>query len=759
MEPRLKKKEKTSEVFEGEWRFLQDSFEELKNFISNGYKVPHQTKVNKKMEAYTVVYNLCTKSSSTKGGATTQKELYHRCRNMIKQHLRDNVTEVVVDKTGDALLLEVHKEWKAHNLVARWVRFMFTYLDQYYTIEPQIDNLATMMLRCFHDAVFEKIKSNLRNVVLDNIESEREGNSINQECLRSAIWLFIDMGMATTEVYQEEFENHFLTSTKRYYERLSAQWLGEDGGKWAYLRKTEARMQEEARRADLYLAPSTKGQLLKTLDQALLANCLETCLQDPDAGCQALLKTERNEELGRMYRLFSRVDNGLSTMADIVREYIEKEGKTLNSAFSTGGPADGGEPASTTYIKACLTLHDKYSSLFADYLNNHEEFLKARKTAFETFVNPQQSDAWVLKQRTAGKDTFDVVTASELLSTYLDSLMKKEIESEEQLDSTLDRCVTLFTYIHDKDLFQQFYMKQMSRRLMHNKNDRLRDQERQFISKLKMKMGSVYTTKLEGMLTDQGTTEQQGAHFRNWMSTNDHKLPCDFTPQILTTGFWPAFKHDTLVPPPDMQTCLAFFAKFYDKTTQSRKLTWIHSLGSAVVTKKFTKGPREMSVTTYQACVLLLFNETGIVNAKEAQETLKLPFDEIKRTIHSLAYGKFPVVKPQDDKKTTKAVRESDNFIINEAFTTNSRKFKIPAAVKQERETIIDTNQERRRHVIEACIVRIMKSRHRLKHTEVVTETIKQLSHLFTPEPRVIKKRIEDLIQRQYIERDETDRN
>ena len=96
---------------------------------------------------------------------------------------------------------------------------------------------------------------------------------------------------------------------------------------------------------------------------------------------------------------------------------------------------------------------------------------------------------------------------------------------------------------------------------------------------------------------------------------------------------------------------------------------------------------------------------------------------------------------------------------INEDFVTNSRKFKIAAVVKQEREQVVDTNQEQRRHVIEACIVRIMKSRRQLQHTELITETIKQLSHIFTPEPKILKKRVEDLIQRQYLERDESDRN
>ena len=104
-----------------------------------------------------------------------------------------------------------------------------------------------------------------------------------------------------------------------------------------------------------------------------------------------------------------------------------------------------------------------------------------------------------------------------------------------------------------KDLFQQFYMKQMSKRLLQNKNERLLDQERQMISKLKMRMGNAYTSKLEGMLTDQNVADTQYKQFKAHLSDQGTQLPIDFIPLVLTTGFWPAFKHDSLTAPASMQ--------------------------------------------------------------------------------------------------------------------------------------------------------------------------------------------------------------
>lgn len=47
-------------------------------------------------------------------------------------------------------------------------------------------------------------------------------------------------------------------------------------------------------------------------------------------------------------------------------------------------------------------------------------------------------------------------------------------------------------------------------------------------------------------------------------------LKIDFSAQVLTTGFWPAFKIDTLNPPEILSTNMDLFKQFYDHKTQSR---------------------------------------------------------------------------------------------------------------------------------------------------------------------------------------------
>jgi len=52
-----------------------------------------------------------------------------------------------------------------------------------------------------------------------------------------------------------------------------------------------------------------------------------------------------------------------------------------------------------------------------------------------------------------------------------------------------------------------------------------------------------------------------------------------------------------------------------------------------------------------------------------------------------------------------------------------------------------------------------MKSRKVLPHQQLVLEVVQQLTKMFKPDFKIIKKRIEDLIARDYLERDKDNPN
>ena len=90
-------------------------------------------------------------------------------------------------------------------------------------------------------------------------------------------------------------------------------------------------------------------------------------------------------------------------------------------------------------------------------------------------------------------------------------------------------------------------------------------------------------------------------------------------------------------------------------------------------------------------------------------------------------------------------------------------KIRVPIAFAKENKNaekidISDKVDEDRRHMVEATIVKVMKTRRKIEHNALIAESTCILSLKFNPDPTMIKKRIESLIEREYMERDTEDR-
>lgn len=64
-----------------------------------------------------------------------------------------------------------------------------------------------------------------------------------------------------------------------------------------------------------------------------------------------------------------------------------------------------------------------------------------------------------------------------------------------------------------------------------------------------------------------------------------------------------------------------------------------------------------------------------------------------------------------------------------------------------------------RKHALDAAIVRVMKSKKELTYEQLKTATIEAVKNHFVPEVAMIKKRIEGLVEQEYLRRDEDDQN
>jgi cullin 1 len=321
----------------------------------------------------------------------------------------------------------------------------------------------------------------------------------------------------------------------------------------------------------------------------------------------------------------------------------------------------------------------------------------------------------------------------------------------------LENIVRLFTYLINKDLFSEYYRKHLSKRLLLQRSAST-DAEKSMIGKLKIRCGAQFTSKLEGMINDMRNAKDEQNNFSKFLQERRTAagplLPYEFTVQTLTTGFWPTQQSVDVKLPRELARGLTTFKLFYDSKTQNRKLQWLHPLGSVTLTRDFKSGRRDLIVSTVQAAILMYFNNTKVTSIEAMTKALNLDPPTIKAQLRSLVSGQFKVLL----KKPAEGYNPKHLIRVNNNFAHQMRVIRIPNAVqkttKKERDAAEGAVQEDRKHAIEANIVRVMKSRKTLTHQQLMSEVSQQLMQYFKPDPRQIKKRVEDLIQREYLERD-----
>ena len=75
--------------------------------------------------------------------------------------------------------------------------------------------------------------------------------------------------------------------------------------------------------------------------------------------------------------------------------------------------------------------------------------------------------------------------------------------------------------------------------------------------------------------------------------------------------------------------------------------------------------------------------------------------------------------------------------------------------IPEDKRKVVEEVQKDRKQAIDAAIVRIMKSRQALEHSQLVPQVMQQVRRMFAADNKAIKGRIAYLIDQEYLKRDE----
>ncbi|KHO01543.1 cullin-1 [Metarhizium album ARSEF 1941] len=711
--------------------------------------------------AHSAVHNFCTSQkavgltgpamqSNHRGAHLLGEELYNNLITYLHKHLEELV-EASKSHTDEALLAYYIKEWNRYTNAAKYIHHLFRYLNRHW-VKREIDegkknvyDVYTLHLVQWRKVLFEQVSGKVMDAVLKLVEKQRNGETIEHNQIKQVVDSFVSLGLdeadmsrSTLDVYRYHFERPFLEATAEFYTAESKQFVAENSVV-EYMKKAEARLAEEEERVRMYLHQDIAVPLKKTCNTALIAEH-STLLREE---FQVLLDNEREEDMARMYSLLSRIPDGLDPLRTKFEKHVLKAGL---AAVQKVQSSEGDRLEPKVYVDALLEVHSQYQLLVKQAFNDEPEFTRSLDNACREFVNRNE----------VCKDTS--TKSPELLAKYTDVLLRKSSTSIEEgdLERTLTQIMTVFKYIEDKDVFQKYYSRMLARRLVHS-NSSSDDAETSMISKLKEACGFEYTNKLQRMFQDMQISKDLNKDFRGHLESVDSLKTVDSTFSILGTGFWPLQAPSThFHPPVEIATEIERFTRFYKHKHDGRKLTWLWHLCKGEVRAgycKNSKTPFTFQVSIYQMAILLLFNEKDTYTYDNMVTATQLSTEVLDQALAVILKAKVLLMDGGSGEKPG----PGRSFSLNYEF--KSKKIRVNlnlGGVKEAKQEETETNktiEEDRKLVLQSAIVRIMKARKKMKHTQLVSETINQIRSRFVPKVGDIKKCIEILLDKEYLER------
>ncbi|XP_061581655.1 cullin-4B isoform X1 [Cololabis saira] len=691
------------------WQKLKEAVEAIQNSTSIKYNLE---------ELYQAVENLCSHKISAK--------LYKQLRAVCEDHIKAQIDQFREDALDSVLFLKkIDKCWQDHCRQMIMIRSIFLFLDRTYVLQnSMLPSIWDMGLELFRFYIISDLKVQSKTIdgILLLIERERNGEAIDRSLLRSLLSMLSDL-----QIYQDSFEQRFLEETNRLY-AAEGQRLMQEREVPEYLHHVNKRLEEEADRVITYLDQSTQKPLIATVEKQLLGEHLTATLQK---GLTHLLDENRIQDLSLLYQLFSRVRGGVQVLLQHWIEYIKAFGSTIVI----------NPEKDKTMVQELLDFKDKVDHIIDVCFLKNEKFVNAMKEAFETFINKRPNKP------------------AELIAKHVDSKLRagNKEATDEELEKMLDKIMIIFRFIYGKDVFEAFYKKDLAKRLLVGKSASV-DAEKSMLSKLKHECGAAFTSKLEGMFKDMELSKDIMIQFKQYMQCQNIPGNIELTVNILTMGYWPTYVPMEVHLPAEMVRLQEIFKTFYLGKHSGRKLQWQSTLGHCVLKAEFKEGKKELQVSLFQTLVLLMFNEGEEFTLEEIKLATGIEDSELRRTLQSLACGKARVLTKIPKSKD---VEDGDKFSCNNDF--KHKLFRIKINQIQMKETVEEqaSTTERvfqdRQYQIDAAIVRIMKMRKTLSHNLLMSEVYNQLK--FPVKPADLKKRIESLIDRDYMERDKENSN
>ncbi len=690
-----------------------------KLFLSFENGIPEKNIFSRKEYAfiYTDCYNICINQTDENNNT---KKLYQNYSNKLNTYLSNVYMQI---KSKNNYLLDLTNEWNKFQLINKWLHLFFQYLNRHFIKRHYYLPIKDNGYKQFYDYIFIKTIDDCLGELFNNINKIRVDSQNNISHITEYIKL-LDFFNDFDNLYYKQFNIKFLDNSKDYYKKISISKFSELDVK-SYL-ATCIQLINFEKSNIFHLRNNTLITLEKILYQTLLYEFTNEILNDNTSGIKQLLINNDKDNLKQIYELFKNSKNSIKIINNILESHV-------NNLFDSS--LNNNKNLKNNYfefINDVINIYNKITIIIRDCFNNYIDFhCTLANTIRKLFNNKYDDNPYCL-----------------YLVLFINNLINKNKLNDNEKYSSIETSIKIFKIINDKDIFIELYQKYLSNRLLLKKNIDL-DIEKYTITQIKIECGTTSTSKIEKMIKDFMTINESNIQFQNYCLENNIKLKHNFEARVLTNGSWPTFKNESLIIPIEVYNSMNIFSEYYLNKNSSHKLTWYHQMDDILLSGIFNNIKYSINCNVYQSLILLLFNDSESLNYETILVKTGIDKNIFNRVLHSLTCSKYKLLLKSNNDNN---ISNTEVFSINNNFKDKLKRIKLQCPsleIKLKKEN----TQINRSMLIDSTIVRIMKSRKKIDHNQLVSEVISQI-RLFLPSISDMKKRIESLIEREYIERE-----
>ncbi|CAF0884067.1 unnamed protein product [Adineta ricciae] len=708
-------------------------------------------------------------------------DLYYKTKDYLRQRLQEIADSDRSSNDYDFLRFYV-RTWTKYQFLTRVINSILTPVHINWISRQAANNstdvysIHTTAMHIWQD-IFFKNNQSLARSCLDFIRDHREGKQVDLSLVKEVVDSYVSAGfteedrannqsrlriVASLEIYRDYIEKPFLENTSLFYKIKSEEYLAENSV-LDYIKKANELFSQEEDRTKKCLHETSLPNVQSNLTTILVQDKLETILPEMRS-----LLTQENIT-GRFYQIIGSLDIVLC-FVDLKAVYIflnraadahKPLQKTLKEYICKIGldaverVRDQAEKDPKIYIETLIGVYTRFSSIVEVAFCSNAGYRTAMNEACVEFIN---------RNAVTNQPNKSSISA-ELLARYCDAILRKGHQARNiDVDKKIDENMAIFNYIEDKDIFQKFYFKLLAKRLV-GQLSASDDYEELMITKLKEVCGFEYTLKFQRMFQDMRLSTNLISEFENYCEEKNYNNIVKFSFMVLTSNTWPLKGLSKFNLPIELTPTFESFMRFYATKFNGRKLEWAHHFSKGELKMTYTVSKNTVQVSTYQMAILLLFNTVDSMTVEAMIDTTQIERKLFLQVLVTLLKGKVlkcPHLRSNGEIKEND-IADDFSIDIDLGFKNNMIRFSLYQPIRSieqaDAEATTQSIDEDRKIVIQAAIVRIMKARKDLQHSILIQETISQLVSRFIPKIPMIKKCIDILIEKEYLERDTKDRN